>query len=431
MKKWSARAALPLALTLVGCTGEGTAPDEMSVSRSAQTSSFLPNNFPVKNEKGFAATFSTDGRVDLEGAFFTPQGTNGRHCGSCHTIADGWSISAATLQKIFDETGGLDPVFNLLDADRPDAFPSNDALRSASVEERRAVFTMLLQGKFTRRITLPASAEFEVIGIEDPFGVSTPTRVWFFRRAMPTANLRSFRVNWDNSNGSGTNLHAGLGNQARGNILNAQQGIAPVNETIVQEIVNYEKALTHAQLIIGDDLRLDEGGAKGGPENLSRQKFVAGPFTLYDAWAGSNNALKAKIARGQALFNNPKPGRASCAGCHNAANDGQSAGSVMFNIGSSRCDFARPDMARFTLRNKVTGEIRCTTDGGRGFRSGLWADLERFDTPSLRGVGSRGEYLHNGIASTLTEVVQHYERALNFSFTQQEREDLVAFLEAL
>jgi cytochrome c peroxidase len=88
-------------------------------------------------------------------------------------------------------------------------------------------------------------------------------------------------------------------------------------------------------------------------------------------------------------------------------------------------------MATFVLRNTATGEERCTTDAGRALRSGAWSDVDRFDVPSLRGVGSRGEYLHNGIAKTLTEVVQHYERALNFSFTEQEREDLVTFMKAL
>jgi hypothetical protein len=338
-------------------------------------------------------------------------------------------MSAATVQKTFDDTDGLDPIFNLLDADRPDAFPSMDALRAAPVEERRAVFTMLLQGKFTRLITLPATRQYEVAALHDPFGVSTATRLFFFRRAMPSANFGSAAINWDNSNGAGTDLHAGLGNQARGNIRNAQQG-TPI-ESIVQEIVNYEKSLFHAQIMVGDDLRLDEGGAKGGPQNRSKQALVAGRFTLFDVWAGSNNAVKAQIARGQSLFNDAKPGRASCAGCHNAANDGQNVNATLFNIGSSRCDFARPDMATFILRNTATGEERCTTDPGRAVRSGIWTDVDRFDVPSLRGVGSRGEYLHNGIATSLLEVVQHYERALNFGFTQAEREDLVAFLKAL
>jgi cytochrome c peroxidase len=88
-------------------------------------------------------------------------------------------------------------------------------------------------------------------------------------------------------------------------------------------------------------------------------------------------------------------------------------------------------MALYTLRHKVTGEIKVTTDGCRGWRTGLWSDLDRCKTPSLRGVGSRGEYFRNGIAETLDEVVLHYEAALGFAFTDQERNDLVAFLEAL
>jgi cytochrome c peroxidase len=72
-----------------------------------------------------------------------------------------------------------------------------------------------------------------------------------------------------------------------------------------------------------------------------------------------------------------------------------------------------------------------TTDGGRGWRTGRWADLNRFKSPSLRGLSSRGGYFHNGIATTLTDVVRHYERALGFSFTDTEREDLVMFLGCL
>jgi cytochrome c peroxidase len=428
LRRISILVCIPIALGLAGCAGEEIGSDFVRGEQGLAPPHFLPNNFPVKNEHGFAASFSTAGTVDLAGAFFTPQGTNGRHCGSCHAVADGWSMSAATVQARFNESAGLDPLFNLLDADRPDAFASMDALRAATVDERRAAFTMLLQGKFTRLITLPASRQYEVVSFHDPFGVSTASRVFFFRRAMPTANFGSGAINWDNSNGAGGDLHAGLANQARGNIRGAQQGTAV--EEVVQEIVAYEKAISHAQLILGD-VRLDSDGALGGPENRSAQPLVDGRFTLFDAWVGSRDPLKAQVARGQALFNDAKPGRGSCRGCHNAANDGQNVAGALFNIGSSRCDFARPDMATFVLRNSATGEERCSTDAGRAFRSGAWGDVDRFDVPSLRGVGSRGGYLHNGLARTLTEVVEHYERALNFSFTAAERADLVTFLQAL
>jgi cytochrome c peroxidase len=427
------RTSIPRLLIGVLVTGGCSGAAELEQHRFGLQSS-LPNSHPIANVNGFAATFSTEGSINLVGAFFTPQGTNGRSCGSCHSIEDGWTISAETLQQRFNDTGGLDPVFNLLDADRPDAFPSNEALRNATVEERRAVFTMLLQGKFTRRINVSASAEFEVTAVQDPFGVGTTSVFWFFRRAMPTANFRNHVISWDGANTVLLDRHAGLARQARGNITGAQQGTAPVNENIVEEIVDYEEALSHAQIIytgVGYLDRLDENGGRGGPHNFSLQSFLGGRFDLYDAWIGDSQPRRAQIARGQQLFNNGKSGQPRCGGCHSAANDGQSATGAFQNIGASRPDFATPDMAVYTLRNKLTGDLMQTTDGGRGWRTGRWADLNRFKSPSLRGLSSRGGYFHNGLAKTLTDVVLHYERALGFSFTDPEREDLVAFLGAL
>src|SRR5690606_29023760 len=106
------------------------------------------------NAGGKAASFSTQGSIDLASEFFQAQGTNGRSCATCHTPDDGWSISAATVQRLFDETGGLHPIFaNNLDADSPSA-------PVGTVDERRAAFTQLLQGKFDRRNSEPATAEF-------------------------------------------------------------------------------------------------------------------------------------------------------------------------------------------------------------------------------------------------------------------------------
>ena len=71
------------------------------------------------------------------------------------------------------------------------------------------------------------------------------------------------------------------------------------------------------------------------------------------------------------------------------------------------------------------------TDAGRGNITGLWNDLGRFKTPTLRALAARAPYFHNGIAATLEDVVRHYEAHLGFVFTDQERADLVAFLKAL
>jgi cytochrome c peroxidase len=417
--------ALTIAFALLGvaCASEVSNAEELGLSEAELACSDAER--PTRNEYGLAASYSEQGPIDDESAFFTPQGSNGRACTSCHAAEAGWSMSAEVMKKTFKKTRGLDPVFSALDADRAGADPVQ------TEKQRKHAYSMLLQGKFTRSLSVPANAEFEVIEANDPFGIGSTTRFWFFRRSMPTANFLSHAVSWDGANTVGTDLHAGLTRQATGNITGAQQGTPPANPVIVEEIVQFEEALSHAQVILEGVGRLDADGARGGPENHAAQPLVVGRFDLYDAWINSRNKKRAQVARGQELFNATNANGRSCVGCHDAANDGQNVNSVLFDIGASRLEFAEPDMAVYTLRNKTTGEVRRTTDGGRGWRSGRWADLERFKTPSLRGVGARGEYFHNGIAKSLEEVVEHYETALGFVYTHAQRKDLVAFLSAL
>jgi cytochrome c peroxidase len=342
-------------------------------------------------------------------------------------------MSAATAQRLFDETDGLHPLFAAQDADRGRiaGVPVDDL---STVEARRYAFSMMLQGLHRRTQSVPANAEFEVIAVDDPFGRGSTSSFWFFRRSLPTANFGQISVQWDGANTQAT-LHEGLARQVRGNIIGAQEGIPPVDEDVVQEIVRFEMGIFHAQSIIkgiGNLDRLDDDGALGGPENLSQQPLVNARFNMYDAWIGHPNAKKASIARGQEIFNTKtRVNGGTCRGCHNASNDGQHVNGNFFDTGASRVEFATPDMAVYTLRRLSNGDIMHTTDGGRGWRTGRWADLNRFKTPSLRGVSSRGEYYHNGIAKTLMEVVLFYEASLGFDFTPQERDDLVAFMRAL
>jgi hypothetical protein len=395
----------------------------------------LPNNFPILNQAGTAATFSTAGFVDLHNPFHVPQGSNGRSCESCHLFQAGWSIRPIDVELKFLLTRGLDPIFNPLDANNPTPDVS-------TVEARYASYSMLRKGLFRRGGNLPATAEFEIIAVDDPLGAGgSLTRFEAFRRPLATANFHIARnIGWhdQNTNGSG-DVHAGLVNQAVGNITGAQQGVPAAPETI-ESIVVYEEGLRFAQQFVFGVGLLKSCGAKGGPQNLSAQTPVNGRFDLFDAWIGlapgscttvSADQKRAQIARGQELFNNANPGGGSCRGCHNAANNGSNVNGILFDVGASRPEFRKPGMPLYTLRNKTTLAERQTTDPGRAIRTGRWADIDRFKTPSMRGVVARAPYFHNGIAATLMDVVTHYEQALGFVFTQQEREDLVAFMEAL
>jgi hypothetical protein len=105
----------------------------------------IPNNELFRNPGGKAATFSTQGFVDLTGEYFQAQGTNGRSCASCHIPEEAWSINPGTLQHLFDESDGTHPVFNRLDANNP--LTAN----LDTVEGRLAAFSMLLSRGVFRR----------------------------------------------------------------------------------------------------------------------------------------------------------------------------------------------------------------------------------------------------------------------------------------
>jgi len=62
--------------------------------------------------------------------------------------------------------------------------------------------------------------------------------------------------------------------------------------------------------------------------------------------------------------------------------------------------------------------------------TGRWKDIGRFKGPTLRALASRAPYFHNGSAKDLNEVVRFDDR-FGIGFTDQERDDLVAFLKAL
>jgi hypothetical protein len=289
---------------------------------------------------------------------------------------------------------------------------------------------MLRQGKFTRQVSPPEIRDYDVIAASDPFGVGTTSSLFWFRRPMPTASFRSHTVNWDTANTVGTSLRDGLRKQVVGNVIAAQEGPRP-SEAVIDEIVDYELGLSHAQLFLWDAGRLDSDGARGGPQHAAAQPLVAGRFDLYDAWEHSPNAKRRQIWRGQELFNNGDHNGKRCGGCHTAANNGQSVDGKLFDLHLSDPALARPDMAVYELQSRITGLKVKSTDPGQGIRDGQFAHLNRFKVPNLRGLVSRAAYFHNGLAADLAAVVRHYEAALGFDFSPEQEADLVAFLEAL
>jgi len=194
---------LAVVTTLVGagtlaCSGAAPLGERLDESKQ-EICGRLENNFPFANPGGNAATFSTAGFVDLDNEFHTPQGTNGRSCGTCHLPELGWSITPARIEALFAETGGVAPIFNPLDA--------NSATADVSTPEaRHASYSMLRAGLFRRGANLPTTAEYAITAVDDPLhaGGST-TRFEFFRRPLATANFHlALNVGWHSQNGQST-----------------------------------------------------------------------------------------------------------------------------------------------------------------------------------------------------------------------------------
>jgi cytochrome c peroxidase len=385
----------------------------------------ISNRRTFRNPAGRAGTFSMQGSVDLTSEFFNPQGTNGRSCASCHIPEDAWSINPGTLQELFDETDGTHPVFNTLDANNP-------AMDVSTSDARLAAYSMLLsRGVFRRGGAPRPNSEWELIAAEDPHGFADLTRLVHWRRAMPTINFASgsATVHWDGGPSVGTDQRAGLVLQATRAVTGGLQGPPPAPE-VIANIVDFEASLSTAQVLLYGVGRLDVR-ARGGPRALAMMPKVQGRFDLFDAWIDDRHPRRAQIARGQELFNNQNAGGGRCGGCHNSANNGTNINNLLFDVRVASAAARTPDLPLYTFRNRATGETRQLTDAGRGNVTGLWSDLGRFKTPTLRALAARAPYFHNGIAATLEEVVRHYETHLGFVFTDQERADLVAFLKAL
>src|SRR4029077_18132035 len=121
----------------------------------------------------------------------------------------------------------------------------------------------------------------------------------------------------------------------------------------------------------------------------------------------------------------------TCTTCHDTPNAGNHSVAAPLNIGLADASRRTPDMPLYTLRNKTTGEIVKVTDPGRALIDGKWSHIGRFKGPILRDLAVRAPYFHDGGAVDLAAVVNFYDHRFAIGFSEQEKLDLVAFLQAL
>jgi len=141
--------------------------------------------------------------------------------------------------------------------------------------------------------------------------------------------------------------------------------------------------------------------------------------------------------------------RGTCTTCHDAPNLGHHSLPLAIDEGVTRVASAEtnngivrglaqlsvPDLPVFQITgckgandNAVT---YTTTDPGKALVSGLCVDINRVKVPMLRGLAARPPYFHNGSASSVTELVNFYDDRFGMNLNNNEKQDLVNFLNAL
>ena len=433
----------------------------------------LRNPFYTQDSTGVLSTYSTSGGIDLGNPFFQSLGTNGRSCSSCHQPADAWSVTPRDIQERFEETAGRDPIFRPVDGAN---CPSADV---STYWARKAAYSQLLtKGLIRVSLSVPSTATFSVTRIQDPYNCpqTTTTQLALYRRPLPATNLDFLSaVMWDGREtvagtvpGKSINLTQSFTNQATDATLGHAQAAAPPTAQQLAQIVGFETSLYTAQAYDEDAGLLTGQGARGGPVNLSAQPFHIGindalggdpkgtpfnpsAFSLYNSWANLKyQPNRQAVARGQALFNTlpiPITGvgglndalgmpviNGTCTTCHDSPNVGNHSFSVPLKIGTT--DY--PPMPALDVAGLPIYTVQCAdgtsvqvTDVGRAMISGKCADVGKVKGPVLRGLAGRAPYFHNGAAARLSDVVEFYDQRFNLNLTEQQKSDLVAFLQTL
>jgi cytochrome c peroxidase len=434
---------------------------------------FVPRFEEFLDPDGRFANLNLGGPTDTtKNAFFEDIGTNGRRCVTCHQASDAWSVTPKHIQARFAASLGKDPIFRPNDGS---GCPTQD---TSTEDARREAYSLLLnKGLIRIELPVPTNAEFTVMNNDNPYGCTSVTAISAYRRPLPTTNIPYLStVMWDgretlkNPDGTFQPVNDDLAHQAASATMVHAQGDPPTREQ-VQEIIDFETQVFTAQTHDHEAGDLNNDGAKGGPLHLSEQEFFIGIndplgqnptgatfsskiFNIYDKWAhiedrayDEHTRERRAVARGEKLFNTLQIPIASVAGlndvlntpvingfcgtCHDSPNVGDHSVPAPLNIGLADASRRTSDLPLITVMCNATGQITQVTDLGRAMVTGKCADIGKFKGPVLRGLAGRAPYFHNGFAATLLDVVNFYDTRFNLHLSQQDKDDLVAFLKTL
>jgi cytochrome c peroxidase len=232
---------------------------------------------------------------------------------------------------------------------------------------------------------------------------------------------------------------ASLEEQAKGPLVNpVEMGFASHDEVVavVRAVPGYRSEF---QRIFGREPTIDDVVAA----IASFERIAVTGDSAFDRFqAGDAAAISESAKRGWALWN----GKSRCNTCHAFGQSTPNLSDNKFhNIGvaAKSKDFAA--LARRAASVKDPKELAFDpefTELGRFVATKQPKDIGAFKTPGLRDVALTAPYMHDGSEATLLDVVAFYDKGgepnpyldggiVPLKLTEQEKKDLVAFMESL
>ena len=425
--------------------------------RPATRASAACQHAPFPNPRGFAATFSTTGTIDLTNPFFKSSGSNGRACGSVPPTERGWTITPQQVSRV-EPAGG-----------RSHFPPSTAPIRRTSTSPRRGPARRVprapRQGPRSGRRRNPAGAEFELVGVDDPYGMRARRSFQPVPRPLPSTNCRLLlTVMWDGREtfldaaspvcvlGTGNcfaAMHLRTSRTSRTRHHGSCPGRTDLSSRTAQRIVEFETSLFTPQ--IDDEAgEPDRGHAPGearGAERpdifrhqrrgLGRLSHRAGCSTrcvqAYERVGARQDGVEHQgraqprraVARGERLFNSIRSDhggqgaqrrsqvpvlQGTCTSCHDAPSAGDHSTPAPLDIGVADAARRTADMPLYTLRQQgLRRDIQTTDPGTRAHERTLDATSGGSKARSCVGRHARAVF-HNGPAGNLNEVVEFYDQ---------------------
>ncbi len=243
-----------------------------------------------------------------------------------------------------------------------------------------------------------------------------------------------------------------LAEQAQGPPLNPLEMANPDTQTVAEKLL----ALSYVNLfteVYGVDALSDPNTAfKNMADAIEAYEKTSevNPFSIkYDQWLKDKAVLSIQELRGLKLFEAEDKG--NCAACHPSAisEDGSPPLFTDFtydNLGTPK----NPENPFYLLPTELNPDGFAFVDIGLGKTVNDPAQNGKFRVPTLRNVAVTPPYMHNGVFKTLFSVVAFYntrdiaqwpapevpenvnmDELGNLGLTNQEVDDLVAFLKTL